>query len=147
MLAFEKTWEKAWAITTSETISLMNQCVCLDEDLPQVTHRDLSQVVAHLGCSTIAGAQVKLHWNRETWQQHPSLCHRFLASISSAVFQNCGLFWTKIGDPRGQRANPTSRVSEKPQKEEKQSKCNDQHELTYLGSGCVFEIRTSRRSR
>ena len=39
------------AIITSETIRLMNQCMCLNDDLRQVTIQDLSHAVAYLGCS------------------------------------------------------------------------------------------------
>ena len=53
---------KARAIITSETISLMNQCMCLNDDLRQVTIQDMSQAVAQLGCSTIAEAQAELQW-------------------------------------------------------------------------------------
>ena len=41
---------KARAIITSETISLMNQCMCLNDDLRQVTIQDMSQAIAHFGC-------------------------------------------------------------------------------------------------
>ena len=40
---------KAIAIITSETISLLNQCMCLNDDLRQVTIQDMSQAIAHLG--------------------------------------------------------------------------------------------------
>ena len=53
---------KAKAIITSETISLLNQCMCLNDDLRQVTIQDLSQAITHLGCSTIAEAQAELQW-------------------------------------------------------------------------------------
>ena len=51
---------EARAIITSETISLLNQCMCLNDDLQQVTIQDMSQAIAHIGCSTIAGAQAEL---------------------------------------------------------------------------------------
>jgi len=75
---------KARAITgiTSETISLLNQCMCSDDDLRQVTIQDMSQAIAHLGCSMIEEAQAELQWNGEDWKQHPSLCQRFPACIS-----------------------------------------------------------------
>jgi hypothetical protein len=72
---------KAEAIITSETISLMNQCMCFDDDLRQVTIQDMSQAITHLGCSTIAEAQVELKWNGEALQQHPSPCHRSSSSM------------------------------------------------------------------
>jgi len=78
---------KARAIITgtSETISLLNQCMCLNNDLRQVTIKDMSQAMAHLGCSTIAEAKVELQWSGEDWKQHPSLCHRFLAYTSRGM--------------------------------------------------------------
>jgi len=39
---------KARAIITSETISLIHQCMCLDDDLRQVTIQDMSQAIAIL---------------------------------------------------------------------------------------------------
>jgi len=45
----------------------------------------MSQAIAHRSCSTIAEAQAELHWNGEDWQQHPSLCHRFLACTSRGM--------------------------------------------------------------
>jgi len=54
---------KARAIITSETISLLNQCMCLNDDLRQVTIQDMSQAIAHLGCSTIAEAQAEFQWS------------------------------------------------------------------------------------
>jgi len=83
---------KARAIITGETISLTNQCMCLDDDLRQVTIQDMSQAIVHLGCCTIAEAQAELHWNGEAWQQHPSLCHRFLACTSRGM----QIEWTAI---------------------------------------------------
>jgi len=76
---------KARAIITSETISLMNQCLCLDDELRQVTIQDMSQAIAHLGCSTIAEAQAELQWNGEAWQQQASLCHRFFEHVHPEV--------------------------------------------------------------
>jgi len=53
----------------------MNKCMCLDDDLRQVTIQDMSQAIAHLGCSTIAEAQAELQWNGEAWQhEHPQVC-------------------------------------------------------------------------
>jgi len=66
---------KARAIIASETISLLNQCMCLNDDLRQVTIQDMSQVITHLGCSTIAKTQTELQWSRKEWKQHPSLCY------------------------------------------------------------------------
>jgi len=66
---------KARAIIPSETISLLNQCMCLNDDLRQVTIQDKSQAIAHLGCSMIAEAHAELQWSGEDWKQHPSLCH------------------------------------------------------------------------
>jgi len=54
---------KARAIITSETISLLNQCMRLNDDLRQVTIQDMSQAIANLGCSTIAEAQAELQWS------------------------------------------------------------------------------------
>jgi len=84
--------QKARAIITSETISLPNQCMCLNDDLRQVTIQDMSQAIAHLGCSTIAEAQAELQWSGEDWKQHPSLCHRFLACTSRGM----QIEWTAI---------------------------------------------------
>jgi len=61
---------KARVIITSETISLLNQCMCLNDDLRQVTIQDTSQAIAHLGCSTIAEVQAELQWSGEDWKQH-----------------------------------------------------------------------------
>ena len=61
---------KARASITSETISLPNQCMCLNDDLRQVTIQDMSQAIAHLGCSTIAEAQAELQWTGKDWKQH-----------------------------------------------------------------------------
>jgi len=66
---------KARAIITSETISLLNQCTHLNNDLRQETIQDMSHAIAHLSCSTIAEAQVELQCSGKDWQQHPSLCH------------------------------------------------------------------------
>jgi len=52
----------------------------------------MSQNIAQLGCSTIAEAQAELQWNVEDWQQHPSLCHRFLACTSRGM----QIEWTAI---------------------------------------------------
>jgi len=49
--------------------------MCLNDDLRQVTIQDMSQAIAHLGCSTIAEVQAELQWSGEDWKQHPSLCH------------------------------------------------------------------------
>jgi len=76
---------KARAINTSETISLLNQCMRLNDDLRHVTTQDMSQAIAHLGCSTIAEAQTELQWSGKDWQPHPSLCHRFLACTSRGM--------------------------------------------------------------
>jgi len=83
---------KSRAIITSETISLTNQCMCLHDDLWQVTVQDMSQAIAHLGCSTIAEAQAELQWNGEAWQHYPSLFHRFLACTSRGMQRE----WTAI---------------------------------------------------
>ena len=103
---------KARAIITSETISLMNQCMCLDDDLRQVTIQDMSQAIAHLGCSTIAEAQVELQWSGKDWKQQPSLCHRFLACTSRGI----QIEWTAIqqttrGTPQGRGEGSSSRVT------------------------------------
>jgi len=102
-------------LITSETISLMNQCMCLDDDLRQVTIQDMSQAIAHLGCSTIAEAQVELQWSGKDWKQQPSLCHRFLACTSRGM----QIEWTAIqqtirGTPqgRGGKAPPELRTHE-----------------------------------
>ena len=58
---------KARAIITSETISLLNQCMCLNDDLRQVTIQDMSQAIAHLGCSTIAEAQAEARCRDGDW--------------------------------------------------------------------------------
>jgi len=63
---------KARAIITSEAISLLNQCMCSNDDLRQVTIQDMSQAITHLGCSTIAEAQAELQWSGEDWKQHPN---------------------------------------------------------------------------
>ena len=95
---------KARAIITSETISLMNECMCLDDDLRQVTIQDTSQATAHLGCSTIA----ELQWSGEAWQQHPSLCHRFLACTSRGM----QIEWTAIQMSKCRHAHPHRRTHE-----------------------------------
>jgi len=56
---------KAKAVITSETVNLMNQCMCSDNDLQQVTIQDKSQAIAHLSCSTIAEAHTELQRNGE----------------------------------------------------------------------------------
>jgi len=66
---------KARTIINSETISLLNQCMCLNDDLQQVTIQDMSQVINHLGCSAIAEAQAQLQWSAKDWKQHPSVSH------------------------------------------------------------------------
>ena len=76
---------KVRAIISSETISLLNQYMCLNNDLRQVTIQDMAQAIAHPGCSTIAEAQAELQWSGKDWQQHPSLCHRFLACTSRGM--------------------------------------------------------------
>jgi len=40
---------KAGAIISSETISLLNQCMRFNDNLRQVTIQDMSQAIAHLG--------------------------------------------------------------------------------------------------
>jgi len=45
----------------------------------------MSQAMAHRGCFSIAEAQAEFQWNGEDWQQHPSLCHRFLACTSRGM--------------------------------------------------------------
>ena len=62
---------KARDIIPSEHISLLNQCICLNDDLRQVTIQDMSQAIAHLGCSTIAEAKVELQWSRNDWKHIP----------------------------------------------------------------------------
>jgi len=84
--------QKARGIISSHTISLLNQCMCLNDDLRQVTIQDMSQAIAHLGCSTIAEVQAKLQRCGEDWKQHPSLCHRFLACTSRGM----QIEWTAI---------------------------------------------------
>ena len=82
MRAFKKTWKvnaslpdvifcagleqgglgtpKARAIITCQTISLLNQCMRLNDDLRQVTIQDILQAIAYLGYSTIAEAQAEI---------------------------------------------------------------------------------------
>jgi len=59
---------KGQSIITSETISLLSQCMCLNDDLRQVTIQDMSQAITHLACSTIEEVQAELQWNGEDWK-------------------------------------------------------------------------------
>ena len=62
---------KARVIITSETISFLKQCKRSNDDLRQVTIHDMSQAIAHLGCSTIAEAQAELQWSGKVGSNMP----------------------------------------------------------------------------
>jgi len=98
MCAFKKAWSvnvslpdvslgtpKARTIITSETTSLINQYMTLNNDLRQVTIHDMLQAIAYLGFSTIAEAQAELQWDGDIWQQHLSCYHQFLACTNPEV--------------------------------------------------------------